>query len=120
MARMTKNGSEMPDKRSLVAVCDIKPVTMGERIRKYQRTPGLKDDHLFHNEDYDPDDFHDDEDRPMSPHEERAAAFMERKKARKAELDQKRKEAAEEAQRAEQAAFRERVLAVKADIPKTE
>lgn len=117
---LNKKGMEMPDIRSLVAVCDLSPITLGDKIRRYVRTPTLADDLLYHDEKYDPDDFFDDEDRPMSPHEERAAAWLERKKERKTAYDKQVREKEIADQEAENEAFRERVKALKLDIPKTE
>lgn len=115
--RLTPNGLEIPDRRSLVAVCDLKPVTMGERIKRYVRSPSLKDDLVFSDDRFDPDDFLDDEDRPMSPHEERAAEYLERKKRQKAKLDAQRKKEAEDKEREENERFESRVRQVKSDIP---
>lgn len=115
-----KHPFERPDDRSLVAVVDLTPITMGERVRRYMRTPSLRDDLIFHDPKYDPDDFYDDEDRPMAPHEERYDEFVERKKQRKTELDEKRRKDAEEKQKSDDEEFVKRVKAVKSEIPKTE
>nr|QJB20680.1 MAG: hypothetical protein [Microvirus sp.] len=113
---LNKKGMELPDNRSLVSVADLRPVTMGERVMRYHRPLELRDD-LYHDEKYDPDDFHDDDDRMMSPHEERAGAFIERRKARKMELDRLAEEKARKEADEENERFRERVRAVKDDIP---
>lgn len=117
---LNDKGMEIPDPRSLVAVCDLKPITMGERIRRYVRTPQLRDDLLFDNDEYDPDDFHDDEDRPASPFEERTTAFMDRVKSRRQKKDEETKKAAQEALEAEEKAFSERVKNLIKDIPRSE
>lgn len=110
---------ERPDNRSLVAVCDLKPITMGDRVHRYMRSPSLRDDLVFSDPDYDPDDFLDDDDRPMSPHEERYEAYNNRKKARKAELDKKENAEREEKLRLANEEFVKRVREIKADIPAT-
>lgn len=110
---------ERPDNRSLVAVCDLKPITMGDRVARYMRSPSLRDDLVFSDPDYDPDDFYDDEDRPMSPHEERYKHFNDRKKAKKAELDKKASEEAAEKLRLANEEFVKRVREIKADISPT-
>lgn len=115
---LTPHAYERPDNRSLVAVCDLRPITMGERVMRYVRTPSLKDDLIFDDDRYDPDDFHDDEDRPMSPHEERAQARLERKKAEKAKADQARQDAATKKKADEEAEFAARVKAIKEEIPR--
>lgn len=120
MKRLTESGFEIPDNRSLVAVVDLTPVTMGERVQRYMRTPSLRDELVFSDEDYDPDDFHDDDDRPMSPHEERFAERQDRIKAHKARLDLERQEQALEEQREADAAFAARVKSVKDAIPRSE
>lgn len=117
--RLTVQGYEIPDGRSLVAVCDLKPVSMGDRIKRYVRSPSLRDDLVFSDDQFDPDDWHDDEDRPMSPHEERYGEYVDRKKRRKTELDKKKAEEAAELERKENEKFRARVLEVKEDIPKS-
>lgn len=116
MSRLNSKGMELPDNRSLVAVCDLTPLTIGERVRRYVRVPQLRDDLIYSDENYDPDDFFDDEDRPMSPHEERAAEFLARKKARKAEKDAEAAEAARKKLEEEQAEFARRVREVKDQV----
>lgn len=119
---INKNGCELPSDQSLVAVCDIRPVSMSDRIQRYLRAPRLMDDLMFDPDDYDPDDdvFHDDDDRMMSPHEDR---FQEYKKRRQEQLDAKLKEESrllKEKMDKETEDFRNRVLAVQNSIPRTE
>jgi len=98
---------------SLVATADRKPVSMGDRVRKYQRSPQFQHDLLkdaaYDADDHDPDVLADAHANPMSPHEDRYSDLLKRVSERKSKeaADKKAKEI--EAEKAAKEAFRQRL-----------
>lgn len=112
-------GQEELSDTSLVAVADLRPMSLGERVRRYMRTPQFQQDlmnqaGMDEDEDNIPDSLGDpDGPELMSPHEERAydlrrdAAL---RAAEKVEADKKAEtDAAIEREKAEKAVFRRRM-----------
>lgn len=95
---------------SLVAVADRRPVTMGERIRRYMRNPKPIEDLEYDPEDLEVDDLPDGHDNPMTNHEDRTRDFNNRQKAKAADRQKKESEELAEKQKAEKAALRARLL----------
>lgn len=110
--QLNKDGSEILSDVSLVAIADLRPITLGERIRRYERTPQFLHDQNSLDGYDEGDDFSDvllDRDEsPLSQYEDRAeeirGRIRERKKAEKAA----EKEAAIAKEKAEKDAFRKR------------
>lgn len=105
---LTKDGRVKVNPTSLVAVVDIRPVTLGERIRRYMRTPQFLQD-MNRSDGYDEDDLLiDPHEPPMSPYEDRAVELAERVKKRKAEEREAEKQRLIDQEKAEKDAFRKR------------
>lgn len=74
MVALDAQGRELPSDVSLVSVVDKRPVTLGERIRKYMRSPVLQQ-HLEDPRYWDPEDIETialEEEIPMTKYEGRA------------------------------------------------
>jgi len=108
LARQTSDGQELVSPVSLVTVAASRPVTLGERIRRYTSMPTLQDD-LLYDEIEDEDFIEDDGLPPMSKHEDRYHEVIKRAKTRKAEKDEADKKIAIEKETSEKEAFRNRV-----------
>lgn len=108
--QLDEHGREIISQVTLVAVADLRPVTLGERIRRYMKTPQFLQD--LHNEDgYHDENIEevpDEDENPITRYETRAADIVERVKARKQKAveDEKEKLIAEE--KASKDAFRKR------------
>lgn len=105
---LDKHGRVRVSKVSLVGVADIRPVTLGERIRRYARTPQFVQDQ-YASEGFDEDDLlTDPHEIPMSPHEDRAMELVQRVKQRKIEEREAEKKRRIDAEKEEKDAFRRR------------
>ena len=114
-------GNERVSDVSLVAVADLRPMSLGERVRRYMRTPQLQHD-LMNDAGMDMDDenFPDtqpDDSAPMSLHEDRAHQLrkdQENARLKKIEEDKKAATEAEiEAEKQANEAFRRRYKQLK-------
>lgn len=106
---MTPDGKVRVSRTSLVAVADIRPVTLGERIRRYMRTPQFLQD-MNKDDGYDDIDLLiDPHEPPMSPHEDRALDLADRVKKRKADERESEKQKLIDAEKAEKDLFRRRL-----------
>lgn len=82
VASLNAKGEEMPSDVSLVTVAHRRPVTLGERIRRYTSLPTLADTLLY--DDIEDDDYVGDYDGPpMSPYEDRHRDLLKKVKERK-------------------------------------
>lgn len=113
---LTKDGAEISNPVSLSVTAYLP--TMGERIRRYMRTPGLAQD-IYNNPDlWDPEDaevvFRDDG-SPISRHETRYKEGLKKAQERHVKIKAEEKEAAKAKHQEEQAAFRKRVKEAMAD-----
>lgn len=106
--KVDKNGALRLSPVSLVAIASMRPVTLGERVRRYQRTPKfLQDQQML--DGYDEEDIlFDRHENPLSPHEDRSFELLERVKKRKAEEREADKQSQIEKEKAEKEAFRKR------------
>lgn len=104
--QLDKFGREIVSPISLVAAVDLRPMSLGERIRRYQRTPQFQED-LKALEESEIDDeimeLYDDGENPISPYEDRFQDLRERIRQRK----RAEEEAAIEADRKREADERE-------------
>lgn len=97
-------GREIVSPVSLVAVAHMRPLSIGERVARYMRTPNLQE---IHDDLWDPDDQEEPFSRnvdPMSKHEDRARKAVEsshekkRKRALQKEEEERKKEEERKAQ----------------------
>lgn len=110
--RMNSAGEEVLSDVSLVAHTDMRPVTLGERIRRYIKTPAFAQDQLdeagYHSEDIFDEDIPFEEQLPPTNYEDRYHELKEGlEKIRKEKIEKKKKER-EEREKAEKEAFRKR------------
>lgn len=108
--RMDENGGEVLSPVSRTAAVYLP--TMGERIRRYTRSPEMQRD-VYHDEAFWDDEDHEalfsEDGSPVSKHEERYIDGLEKAKKVKTERDEKEKADAIEKEKAAQADFRKRV-----------
>lgn len=106
---LTKDGKVRVSPVSLVAVADLRPITLGERVRRYMRTPKFLQDQ--NNLDgYDEEDFLlDPHENPLSPHEERSAEILENVRKRKMEEREAEKQRLIDEEKADREKFRKRL-----------
>ena len=111
---LTKSGAELVSDVSLVAVADLRPVTLGERIRRYMRTPQFMEDinDLRNNLDlFDPEEIDfvlDPHENPMSDYEDRMADLKKRFHDRKQKLAEEEKQKLIKKEAEEKEAFKRR------------
>lgn len=85
-----ETGREIPNPLSMVASVDMKPLTIGERIDRYLRSPSNRELELsgygYDDDDY---DFDAPDDTPLSEYEDRTTDILVRAKARSEARNQK-------------------------------
>lgn len=96
---LTDDGAELVSPISLVSVLD-RPLSIGERIRRFTSLPSLLEDDFDDGDDL-PDDLLDHDEPMMSKHEDRAHSVVQRARARKQKEANDRAEADREARRNE-------------------
>lgn len=111
-ATLNSRGEELPSPVSLVTVAHSRPVSLGQRIKRYTQLPTLQNDLLF--DEVSEEDYVGDYDGPpMSKYEDRHAQILENVKKRKHKEAEDKKKADKEKEDAEREEFRKRVLQVK-------
>lgn len=117
---LDENGSVVTSPVTLVAHLDLRPITLGERISRYMRTPKFQQDMNntlgFDDGDDVPDDMVDMDDLPLSKHEDRARVIQDRARRRRFEEKEAEKKANFEKAKAEKEAFRQRYQEIKDEI----
>lgn len=121
--RMNDLGEEIVSNISLVSVADQRPMTLGERVRRYMNTPqfqhdldaGALDD--FTDEDFDLVPLSDE--APISAHEDRSRELKKRVRKRLTDEAEAKKQKAIEAEKAEKEAFRKRYNELRAEAEGT-
>lgn len=108
--KRTRTGAEISDPRSLVVAGQLRHVTLGERIRRYMRTPEFLQDQR-NEEGYDPDDleeknFYDGE--IVSIHDDRYKELEADRKKQEAAQREKEKEKLKAEEDAARETFRKR------------
>jgi len=108
---LDSEGRELVSSVSLVTVAHQRPVTLGERIKRYMQMPTLQADLEY--DEIDEDDYVDYDGPPMSKYEDRHRDLLKRVSERKSKEAAEKKAADRKAAEEEAAAFRKRVLEVK-------
>jgi len=108
--KLDDKGRELVSSVSLVSRADMRPITLGERIRRYMRTPQFQRD-LDSEDGWDPEDLEEigiEEENPISIHEDRAKEIAGRVRTRKTKEADELKQKEIEAENAEKEKFRKR------------
>lgn len=120
--QLDAEGREILSPVTLVSVTDMRPMTLGERVRRYIRTPTFQQD-ILNDDGYHPDDLHEvpiEDENPISPYEERAWDLQSISRKRKRKEAEDKKNEAIEAEKAVKAEYRRRfkeLQAEGADLP---
>lgn len=120
--QLDDQGREIVSPISLVAAVDLRPMSLGERIRRYQRTPQFQED-LKRLREAEIDDeimqLYDDDENPISPYEERFEEIRSNIRKRKQKEAEDALELERQAEAREKEAFRKRYNEIRdeASIP---
>lgn len=107
-----RGGQEVVSPVSLVAIADLRPMSLGERIRRYSRSPVFQEDleALLTTEiEAEVHELLDADENPMSKYEERAEDLRSRIRDRKNQEKEDAKNAAKEREKALKEEFRARM-----------